>query len=43
MHMRLDNPHGAVAALEQFVARTPNAQARARTLALLAELKGHLH
>jgi hypothetical protein len=32
-----------VAALEQFIARTPNAQARARTLALLAELKGHLN
>jgi regulator of sirC expression with transglutaminase-like and TPR domain len=43
MHMRLDNRPGAVAALEQFIARTPNAQARARTLALLAELKGHLN
>ncbi|WP_254432677.1 SirB1 family protein [Magnetospirillum sp. SS-4] len=42
MHMRLDDHPGAVAALEQFVARTTNAQARARTLALLAEIKGHL-
>jgi len=42
MHMRLDNIPGAVAALEQFAARTPNAQARARTRALLAELKGRL-
>lgn len=43
MHMRLDNPSGAVAALEQFVALTPNAQARARTQALLAELRGRLN
>ncbi len=43
MHMRLDNPGGAVAALEQFVARTTNAQARARTQALLAELRGRLN
>jgi len=42
MHMRLDNPSGAVAALEQFIARTPNAQARARTQALLAELRSRL-
>ncbi|TAN63995.1 MAG: tetratricopeptide repeat protein [Magnetospirillum sp.] len=42
MHMRLDNPGGAVVALEQFIARTTNAQARARTQALLAELKGRL-
>ena len=42
MHIRLDNPGAAVAALEQFIARTPNAQARARTQALLAELKGRL-
>lgn len=43
MHMRLDNPGGAVAALEQFVTRTTNAQARARTQALLAELRGRLN
>jgi regulator of sirC expression with transglutaminase-like and TPR domain len=43
MHMRLDNPGAAVAALEQFIARTTNAQARARTQALLAELKGRLN
>ena len=42
MHMRLDNPSGAVAALEQFIARTPNAQARARTQTLLAELRSRL-
>jgi regulator of sirC expression with transglutaminase-like and TPR domain len=39
MHMRLDDREGAVAALEQFIVRTANAQARARTQALLAELK----
>ena len=43
MHMRLDNLSAAIAALEQFVSRTPNAQAKARTLALLAELKRRLH
>ena len=43
MHMRLDNPGGAVAALEQFMARTTNAQARARTQALLAELRSRLN
>jgi regulator of sirC expression with transglutaminase-like and TPR domain len=39
MHMRLDHTAQAVAALEQFLSRTPSAQAKARTLALLAELK----
>lgn len=43
MHMRLDHAAQAVAALEQFLARTPSAQAKARTLALLAELKRRLH
>ena len=43
MHMRLDNPGAAVIALEQFIARTTNAQARARTQTLLAELKGRLN
>ncbi|MDO8607527.1 MAG: tetratricopeptide repeat protein [Phaeospirillum sp.] len=43
MHMRLNNLGSAVAALEQFIARTPNAQARARTQTLLAELKGRLN
>lgn len=43
MHMRLDHTIQAISALEQFVSRAPNAQARARTLALLAELKRRLH
>ncbi|RAU23686.1 hypothetical protein CU669_00855 [Paramagnetospirillum kuznetsovii] len=42
MHLRLNNPSGAVAALEQFVARTTNAMARARTQSMLAELKSRL-
>jgi regulator of sirC expression with transglutaminase-like and TPR domain len=42
MHMRLDHMGEAVAALEQFVVRTGNPQARARTQALLAELKGRM-
>ncbi|MBI2235671.1 MAG: transglutaminase family protein [Magnetospirillum sp.] len=42
MHMRLDHMSEAVAALEQFVARTGNTQAKARTQALLAELKGRM-
>jgi regulator of sirC expression with transglutaminase-like and TPR domain len=42
MHMRLDHTMQAISALEQFVSRAPNAQARARTLALLAELKRRL-
>lgn len=43
MHLRLGNTRPAIAALEHFITQTPNAQAKARTLALLAELKGHLH
>lgn len=43
MHMRLDHVHQAVAALEQFLSRTSSAQAKARTLALLAELKRRMH
>jgi regulator of sirC expression with transglutaminase-like and TPR domain len=43
MHMRLDNLGAAVAALEQFVARTTNIQAKSRTQALLAELKNRLN
>ncbi|ARJ66397.1 hypothetical protein WV31_12350 [Magnetospirillum sp. ME-1] len=43
MHMRLDHTAPAIAALEQFLARTPSAQAKARTLALLAELKRRLN
>ncbi|EME70469.1 hypothetical protein H261_08303 [Paramagnetospirillum caucaseum] len=43
MHMRLDHVHQAVAALEQFLGRTSSAQAKARTLALLAELKRRMH
>ncbi|CUW37875.1 conserved protein of unknown function [Magnetospirillum sp. XM-1] len=42
MHMRLDHAAQAVAALEQFLARTSSAQAKARTLALLAELRRRL-
>lgn len=43
MHMRLDRTAQAIAALEQFLGRTPSAQAKARTLALLAELKRRTH
>jgi regulator of sirC expression with transglutaminase-like and TPR domain len=43
MHMRLDHTTQAIAALEQFLHRTPSAQAKARTLALLAELKRRMH
>lgn len=43
MHLRLNNPSGAVAALEQFITRTTNAIARARTQTLLAELKSRLN
>jgi len=43
MHLRQGNPRGAVAALEQFVIRTPDLQARARALSLMAELKSRLH
>lgn len=42
MHVRMENLGAAVAALEQFIARTDNAQARARTLSLLQELKGRM-
>jgi regulator of sirC expression with transglutaminase-like and TPR domain len=43
MHMRLDNLTAAVAALEQFIARSPAGQARNRTMALVAELKTRLN
>jgi regulator of sirC expression with transglutaminase-like and TPR domain len=43
LHMRLDHTLAAVQALEQFLARTTNAQARARTQAMLAELQTRLH
>lgn len=43
MRMRLDDLPRAVAALEQFVGRTTNPQARRRTLQLLQELKGRMH
>jgi regulator of sirC expression with transglutaminase-like and TPR domain len=42
MHMRLDQLPAAVAALEQFVARTGNPQARRRTNELLHHLRGRL-
>ncbi len=42
MHMRLDQLPAAVAALEQFVSRTTNPQARRRTLQLLQELRGRM-
>lgn len=42
MHMRLDQLPAAVAALEQFVARTGNPQARRRTVELLQHLRGRL-
>jgi len=43
MHLRQGNPRGAVAALEQFVIRTPDSQARTRALTLMAELKSRPH
>jgi len=43
MHLRQGNPRGAVAALEQFVIRTTDLQARARALSLMAELKTRPH
>ncbi|MGE5506269.1 MAG: tetratricopeptide repeat protein [Actinomycetota bacterium] len=43
MHLRLDNLRAAIAALEQFAARTANRQARTRTLALLAEIKARMN
>lgn len=42
MHMRLDNLPAAVAALEQFVARTGNAPARRRTQQLLQDIRARL-
>jgi len=43
MHLRLDNLAQAVAALEQFVSRTANPQARHRILRLLQELRGRMN
>lgn len=43
MHMRLGDKRSAIAALEQFLARTTNTQARHRTSVLLQELRGQLH
>lgn len=43
MHLRQGNRRGAVAALEQFVIRTSDLQARARALSLMAELKTRPH
>lgn len=42
MHMRLGNPRAAIAALEQFVARTGNFQARRRALQLLQDIRQRL-
>ncbi len=42
MHMRLDNLPAAVAALEQFVARTGNGAAKRRTQQLLQEIRGRM-
>lgn len=42
MHMRLDNLPAAVAALEQFVARTGNGTAKRRTQQLLQEIRGRM-
>ncbi len=42
MHMRLGRLAAAMAALEQFAARTGNPEARRRTLRLLRELRGRL-
>ncbi len=43
MHMRLGDERAAVAALEQFVARSPNTQVRQRAQILLQELRGRLN
>jgi regulator of sirC expression with transglutaminase-like and TPR domain len=43
MHLRQGNPRDALAALEQFVVRTTDLVARARALALMADLKSRLH
>lgn len=42
MHMRLNNLPAAVAALEQFVARTGNGTARRRTQQLLQEIRARM-
>lgn len=42
MHMRLDNLPAAIAALEQFVARTGNGPAKRRTQLLLQEIRARL-
>lgn len=42
MHVRLEQLPAAVAALEQFLARGCNANARRRTLELLQEIKGRM-
>lgn len=42
MHLRLGNPKAAIAALEQFVARTGNAQARRRALQQLQDIRQRL-
>lgn len=42
MHMRLDNLPAAVAALEQFIARTGNGTARRRTQQLLQEIRARM-
>lgn len=42
MHLRLGNPKAAVAALEQFVARTGNAQARRRALQQMQDIRQRL-
>jgi regulator of sirC expression with transglutaminase-like and TPR domain len=42
MHMRLDNLPAAIAALEQFVARTGNSPAKRRTQLLLQEIRARL-
>lgn len=42
MHMRLDNMPAAIAALEQFVARSGNSPARRRTQLLLQEIRARM-
>ncbi|MBC7951350.1 MAG: transglutaminase family protein [Rhodospirillaceae bacterium] len=42
MHMRLDDLPAAIAALEQFVARSGNSPARRRTQALLQEIRARM-
>jgi regulator of sirC expression with transglutaminase-like and TPR domain len=43
MHLRLDNLPAAIAALEQFAARTHNDTARRRTQHLLQDLRARMH